>query len=159
MALPQNVTAVAGSEEIVFDADEKTIENAKTSRSFDIPNDDYMVKVEKAEPGRSRKDKKMLKITYTIMGEKEPCAGLHVWDNLPLEDRGYPDMLLQRCFAMGYNVKNGQDNRIHIVPKDMVGLYLGVTVVNEEYNGKKSPKIKKVFNLNEPEPTAAPAKQ
>jgi hypothetical protein len=150
MALPQQ--SMNNSEEIVFEADDKTIENAKVSRSFEIPNDDYMVKIEKVEPTKSQEGKKMLKITYTIQGDDEPCKGLHVWDNLPMEGRGFPDMLLQRCAAANYAINRGNDNRIHIVPSELEGLYLGVTVQNKEYpigSGKKYPKVAKVINLKE----------
>jgi len=112
---------------------------------FNVAEGDYAVEVTNVEQKISKNQKPFLAFEFTIRGEEE--NGKRLFHNCSLQPQALFN-LRRTLEAMGLEVPDGA---MDVDLEELKGLYLGVHVESEEYQGKVRPRVTDVFSLTEEE--------
>jgi len=113
-------------------SDTNSREGKKGNRSAHVPEGDYLVKCVKAELTKSSGEKKSpeIKVTYRFVNGKQ--KGKQIIDDLYLTE-GALWRLRATLEGMGIPVPS---KKVNVDPARMVGKTLGVSIEDDEYDGK-----------------------
>jgi len=110
--------------------------------SYNIPEGDYVAEVTEVEQKLSKQQKPFIAFTLTLRGDQE---GKKLFHNCSLQPQALFN-LRRTLEALGYEVPNGP---MDLDLNELKGLYMGVHVEGEEYQGKVRPRVTDVFPLIE----------
>lgn len=116
--------------------------------NYNIPEGDYVAEVTEVEQKLSKQQKPFIAFTLTLRGDQE---GKKLFHNCSLQPQALFN-LRRTLEALGYEVPNGP---MYLNLTELQGLYLGVHVENEEYQGKVRPRVTDVFPLSNGEEESA----
>ena len=117
-----------------------------------LPDGEYLLKVVEVEVKDAQNGGQYLAFKYKVANG--PMSGAMVWDNTSLKPQALWRLRsLLECFNM-----SPSDGKMDLDLAKMVGKTVFVEVANEEYQGKKKPRIANLIAGGAPNtPAAAPA--
>jgi len=107
-----------------------------------VPEGDYKVRVKAVKPERSKSDNSML--VWTFEGVEGKLKGKSITDYTPLTAKALWK-LRNLLNAMGIKVP---PKKIGLDPKKLVNRELGITLVDDEYEGRTSSKVADYLDLD-----------
>jgi hypothetical protein len=110
--------------------------------SYNVPEGDYVAEVTEIEQKLSKQQKPFIAFTLTLRGDQE---GKKLFHNCSLQPQALFN-LRRTLEALGFMVPDGQ---MDIDLNELKGLYMGVHVEGEEYQGKVRPRVTEVFPLTD----------
>ena len=100
-----------------------------------VPDGEYTAKITEIEEKQSSTDNPMLVFKFKITGPK--AKGSLLWDNISLLDQAlFKLRAILECLKI-----EAPDSEMDVVHSDLIGEEIGVSIINEIYEGKKRPKV------------------
>ena len=100
-----------------------------------VPDGEYTAKITEIEEKQSSTDNPMLVFKFKITGPK--AKGSLLWDNISLLDQAlFKLRAILDCLKI-----EAPDSEMDVVHSDLIGEEIGVSIINEIYEGKKRPKV------------------